>query len=97
MIDLRNTIIRNEILENENPNKIVITVEKLLNFNKQKNGKWLPSDLAKQLKILTPKRMLQRLPIPSKIAQVKVGNTYRKRTRWNQTNHIFFVSSKGNY
>ena len=34
--------------------------------------------------------MLQRLPIA--IAQVKAGNT-----EWNQTNHIFFESSKINY
>ena len=32
-----------------------------------------PSDLAKRLKILTPKQMLQRLPIA--LAQVKAGNT----------------------
>ena len=32
-----------------------------------------PSDLTNELKILTPKQMLQRLPIA--LAQVKAGNT----------------------
>ena len=35
LIDLRNAINRKEIPENENPNKIVNTVEKILDFNKQ--------------------------------------------------------------
>ena len=35
MIDLSNAIIKKEIPENENPNKIVNTVEKFLDFNKQ--------------------------------------------------------------
>ena len=46
----------------------------------------------KQLKILIPKQTLQRLPIAR--VQVKTGNTSEK---WNQANHIFFVSSKRNY
>ena len=53
LIDLRNTIIRKEIPENENPNEIVNFVEKILNFNKQQKGKGI--------KILIPKQMLQRL------------------------------------
>ena len=36
-------------------------------------GKVRPSDLATRLKILTPKQILQRLPIA--LAQVKAGNT----------------------
>ena len=40
---------------------------------KEKQGKRRPSDLAMQLKILTPKQILQRLPIA--LAQVKAGNT----------------------
>ena len=64
MIDLRNAIIRKDIPANENPNKIVHIVEKILDFNKQKKGKGI--------KILTPKQMLQRLPIA--LAQVKSGN-----------------------
>ena len=64
LIDLRNAIIRKDIPENENPNKIVHIVEKILDFNKQQKGKGI--------KILTPKQMLQRLPIA--LAQVKSGN-----------------------
>ena len=64
LIDLRNAIIRKDIPANENPNKIVHIVEKILDFNKQKKGKGI--------KILTPKQMLQRLPIA--LAQVKSGN-----------------------
>ena len=64
LIDLRNAIIRKDIPANENPNKIVHIVEKILDFNKQQKGKGI--------KILTPKQMLQRLPIA--LAQVKSGN-----------------------
>ena len=65
MIDLRNAIIRKEIPENEIPNKVLNIVEKIIDFNKQQKGKGI--------KILTPKQMLQRLPIV--LAQVKVVNT----------------------
>ena len=65
LIDIRNAIIRKEIPENENPKKVVNIVEKILDFNKQQKGKGV--------KILTPKQMLQRLPIA--LAQVKPGNT----------------------
>ena len=64
LIDLRNAIIRKDIPANENPNKIVHIVEKILDFNKQQKDKGI--------KILTPKQMLQRLPIA--LAQVKSGN-----------------------
>ena len=47
-IDLRNTIIRKEIRENENPNKIVNIGEKMLDFNKQQKDKGI--------KILTPRK-----------------------------------------
>ena len=60
MIDLGKDINRKEILENVNPKKAAKIVEKVLDFNKQQ-------------KILTPKQMLQRLPIA--FAQVKAGNT----------------------
>ena len=84
MIDLRNNINRKEISENENLKKLVNIVEKILDFNKQQKGKGLPSDLApvvrvakvsdrKRIKILTPKQMLQKLPIA--LAHVKAGNT----------------------
>ena len=65
LIDLRTTHIRKYIAENENPNKIVDIVEKGLDFNKQSKDKGI--------KILTPKEMLQRLPIA--LAQVKASNT----------------------
>ena len=61
MINLRNATNRKEITENNNPNKIVDIVEKVLNFIKQQKSKGF--------KILTPKKILQRLPIP--LAQVK--------------------------
>ena len=53
LIDLRNLINRREIPENENPKKIINTVEKIFNFNKQPKGKGI--------KILTPIQTLQRL------------------------------------
>ena len=65
MIDIRNAIIRKQIPENENPNKIVDIVVTTLDFNKQ------PKD--KEIKILTSKQMLQRLPV--ELAQLKAGNT----------------------
>ena len=65
MIDLRNAIIEKEIPENENTNKIVDFVVKIIDFNKQQKGKGI--------KILTLKQMLQRLPIA--LAQVNGGNT----------------------
>ena len=64
-IDLRNVIIKKEIPGNENPNKIVDIVEKILYFNKQQK--------VKGIKISTPKQMFQRLPIV--LAQVKADNT----------------------
>ena len=47
------------------------------------------------LKILSPKQMLQRLPIA--MAQVKAGSNIWKLTKWNQANYIFFVLNKRNY
>ena len=63
--ELRNAVIRKEISENENPNEIISIVEKILNFNNQQKGKGL--------KKLSPKQMLQMLPIV--IAPVNAGNT----------------------
>ena len=70
-----------------------------------------PADLAACLKILTstflktltPKQMLQRLPVA--LAQVKAGNIYQnlsrqyisKLTKRNLSNCIFFVSRIWNY
>ena len=65
MINLRNVIIRKEILENENQNKIVVLLKKILNFQRQPIGE--------VIKISTLKQMLQRIPIA--FAQVKAGNT----------------------
>ena len=65
LIYLRNAIIKKEIPENENPNKIADIVEKILDFNKQQKYRGI--------KTLTPKQLFQRLPIA--LAQVKAGNT----------------------
>ena len=51
--------------ENENPKKVADIVEKVLDFNKQQK--------VKGIRILTPKQMLQRLPIA--LTQVKASNT----------------------
>ena len=45
MIELRNSGNRKEILESENPEKIVDIVEKNLDFNSQQKGKGHPSML----------------------------------------------------
>ena len=64
LINLRNSINSNEIPENENPKKVVNIVETILHINKQQKGVWRTLGLAKRIKILTPKQMLQRIPIP---------------------------------
>ena len=64
MIDLRNRINSKSFPENKNLKKVVNIVEKILDFNKKQKGKGI--------KILTPKQMLQRLPIA--FSQVKAGN-----------------------
>ena len=48
MIELKNSINRNEISKNENPEKIMDIVEKNLDFNKQQKGKGRPRMLALQ-------------------------------------------------
>ena len=74
LIDLRNAIIVGAIPKNENPNKIVDIVEKILDINKQQKGKGLPLDFyCSELKILSPKQKLPRLPLA--LAQIKAGNT----------------------
>ena len=47
-------------------------MKKNIDFNKQQKSKGRPSDLAARLKMLTPKQILQTLPIA--LAQVKAGN-----------------------
>ena len=54
-----------ETPENENPNKVIDIVEKILQINEQQNSRGL--------KIVTPKEMFQRLLIAH--SQVKEGNT----------------------
>ena len=49
MIDLRNTIIRKEITENENTSKIVDIVEKIVDFNKQQKGKGITGNTSGNL------------------------------------------------
>ena len=53
----------------EQPDKILKTVKKVLDFNKQ-------NQIGKGLKILTPDQMLSRLPIT--LAQLKAGNNSEK-------------------
>ena len=73
LTDLRNNINRIEISENEIRKKVADIVEKILKFHKLQKGYGIPSDFDRtQLKILTPKKMFQRLPIA--LAQVKTGN-----------------------
>ena len=47
------------------------------------------------LKILTPKQMLERLPII--LAKLKAGNRSENLIKWNPSNNIFFILSKRNY
>ena len=64
--------------------KLFVLLKKMLTFNKQQKVKGLLSVVArvakvfhhKHIKILTPKQMLQRLPIT--LVQVKAGNTSEK-------------------
>ena len=73
-IELRNATIMGAIPEKENTNKIVDTVEKILDLNKQQKSKGLLLDFYhSKHKILSYKQMLQILPIT--LAQVKAGNT----------------------
>ena len=77
LIDLRKGINRKEIPEKEYPKKVVDIVEKTLEFHKGRKGKGI--------KILTPKQMLQRLPIV--LAQVRAGNTsenFKRTINWNK-------------
>ena len=60
-----NAVNKKIITENENPDKVIDIVAKLLDFHKHQKGKGV--------KILTTKQMLQRLPIV--LAQVKTVNT----------------------
>ena len=73
LTDLRININKKEIAENENWKKEADIVEKILEFNKLQKGNGIPSDFDRtQPKILTPKKMFQRLPVA--LAQVKASN-----------------------
>ena len=78
LIDLRKGINRKEIPEKENPKKVADIVEKTLEFHKGQK--------CKGIKILTPKQMLQRLPIV--LAQVRAGNTSENLS--NETRQIIY-------
>ena len=53
--ELKTLLLKKENPKNENPNEIIKTVEKIIDFSKEQN--------CKGLKILTTKKLLQRLPI----------------------------------
>ena len=65
MLNLRNDVNKKRISKNEDPEKIISIVEKLIDLNKQQKSR--------ELKLLNLKQILQRLPIA--FAQVKAGNT----------------------
>ena len=73
LIDFKKSVNGKEIPKNGNPNKIIDIVQKILDFNKQQKGRGCPLELAIHLKILTPKQIIQRLPIA--LAQVKACTT----------------------
>ena len=72
----------------EKPDKILKTVEEILEFNKENQS-------GKVLKILAPNQMLSRLPIS--VAQLKVGNNSDKLKNEIRQNFIFFVQIKKTY
>ena len=57
-------LLEKKFLEMKTPQNVIYIVENVLEFNNWQKGKGL--------KILTPKQMLQRLPIA--LVQVKAGN-----------------------
>ena len=65
MLNLRNDVNKKRISKNEDPEKIISIVEKVIDLNKQQKSR--------ELKLLNLTQILQRLPIA--FAQVKAGNT----------------------
>ena len=65
MLNLRNDVNKKRISKNEDPEKIISIVEKVIDLNKQQKSR--------ELKLLNLKQILQRLPIA--FALVKAGNT----------------------
>ena len=90
MIKLKKDINIKKIRKDENPDKIVYIVEKILNVNKQQKGKGLPSDLARIARVVRVVKVsdcevsnnsnLKTNPkemlqkLPIALAQVKVSN-----------------------
>ena len=69
-------MLKNDKLKSEENEKIIDVVEKILEFDRQKQGQGL--------KILTPNQMLNRLPIT--LAQLNAGNNSEKTVKQvNQT------------
>ena len=69
----------------ENLNEIINLVEKILEFNRQRQGQ--------DLKILTPNQMLSRLPIY--LAQLKAGNNSEKlKSKFRQLFYPLYRSKK---
>ena len=79
---MRNVVIKNEIPDNKNPNKIVDFLAKILGFNKESKG----------IRILISKLMLQGLLIV--LARVKAiyWKTYFMKSE--NSHQKFFASSK---
>ena len=50
-LNLKKILIEKKNPNKENPNKIVNTFEKILNFNKQQKGNRLPLDLARMARV----------------------------------------------
>ena len=77
LIDLINEINRKEIPENKHLDKVNDIAEEVPHISKQQKRKGRPSDIAgvakdfdcSPLEILSPKQMLQRLPIVSVLVQ----------------------------
>ena len=65
MTELKNSVNIKEIPENEDLKKVVNILEKIIDFSEKQK--------CKEFKILTPKKILQRLPIA--VAQVKAAST----------------------
>ena len=78
-------MLKNDKLKNEENEKIIDVVEKILEFDRQKQRQGL--------KILTPNQMLSRLPIT--LAQLNAGNNSQKlKNEIRQLLHSLYRSKK---
>ena len=78
-------MLKNDKLKNEENEKIIDVVEKILEFDRQKQGQGL--------KILTPNQMLSRLP--TTLAQLNAGNNSQKlKNEIRQLLHSLYRSKK---